>query len=147
MRFIVLAVLLSLTSCGPKPSTVEDFPTRPITLPGGQVIRVEPMISNFEMLRGMMFRTSLAPDRGMLFVHPKPEHYTYWMYQTLIPLDIVWLDSNRNIVEIVADAQPCKTQASKCAQYGGKQISSYVLEIPGGMARKFGLQLGQKIQF
>jgi uncharacterized membrane protein (UPF0127 family) len=147
MRFIVLAVLLSLTSCGPKPSTVEDFPTRPITLPGGQVIRVETMISNFEMLRGMMFRTSLAPDRGMLFVHPKPEHYTYWMYQTLIPLDIVWLDSNRNIVEIVADAQPCKTQASKCAQYGGKQISSYVLEIPGGMGRKFGLQLGQKIQF
>jgi uncharacterized membrane protein (UPF0127 family) len=147
MRFIVLAVLLSVISCGPKPSTVEDFPTRPVTLPGGQVIRVETMITDFEVLRGMMFRTSLAPDRGMLFVHQKPEHYTYWMYQTLIPLDIIWLDSNRDIVEMVADAQPCKTQASKCAQYGGKQISSFVLEIPGGMARKFGLQLGQRIQF
>jgi hypothetical protein len=105
------------------------------------------MISDFEVLRGMMFRTSLAPDRGMLFVHPKPDHYTYWMYQTLIPLDIIWLDSNRDIVEMVQDAAPCKTQASKCAQYGGNQISSFVLEIPGGMARKFGLQLGQRIQF
>ncbi|HTC87036.1 MAG TPA: DUF192 domain-containing protein [Bryobacteraceae bacterium] len=147
MRYIVLAVLLSLASCGPKATTLEDFHTRPVTLPGGQVIHVETMISDFEMLRGLMFRTSLAPDRGMLFVHPKPEHYKYWMYQTLIPLDIVWLDSNRDIVEMVADAQPCKTQASKCAQYGGKQISSFVLEIPGGMARKFGLQLGQRIQF
>jgi hypothetical protein len=147
MRFIVLAVLLSLISCGPKPTTLEDFPTRPVTLPGGQVIHVETMISDFEVLRGMMFRTSLAPDRGMLFVHPKPDHYTYWMYQTLIPLDIIWLDSNRDIVEMVQDAAPCKTQASKCAQYGGKQISSFVLEIPGGMARKFGLQLGQRIQF
>ena len=146
MRFIILAALLSLAACGPKATTLEDFPTRPITLPGGQVIRVETMISNFEVLRGMMFRTSLASDRGMLFVHAKPDHYTYWMYQTLIPLDIIWLDSNRDIVEMVADAQPCKTQASKCAQYGGKQISSFVLEIPGGMARKFGLQLGQRIQ-
>src|ERR1700730_14973439 len=146
MRFIILAALLSLAACGPKATTLEDFPTRPITLPGGQVIRVETMISNFEVLRGMMFRTSLASDRGMLFVHAKPDHYTYWMYQTLIPLDIIWLDSKRDIVEMVADAQPCTTQASKCAQYGGKQISSFVLEIPGGMARKFGLQLGQRIQ-
>ena len=91
MRFIVLAALLSLISCGPKPTTLEDFPTRPITLPGGQVISVETMINDFEVVRGMMFRTSLASDRGMLFVHPKPEHYTYWMYQTLIPLDIIWL--------------------------------------------------------
>ena len=52
------------------------------------------------------------------------------MYQTLIPLDIIWLDSNRNIVEIAANAQPCKTQASKCPQYGGNRISSYVIEIP-----------------
>ena len=43
----------------------------------------------------------------------------------------------RNIVEIVQNAQPCKTQASKCPQYGGNRISSYVIEIPGGMAKKF----------
>jgi uncharacterized protein len=144
---LVLAVLLPLACCGPKPTTLEDFSTRPLTLPGGQVIRVEMMISKFELLRGMMFRTSLAPDRGMLFVHPQPNRYTYWMYQTLIPLDMIWLDSNRNIVEIVQNAQPCKTQASKCEQYGGKEVAAYVLEIKGGMARKYNLQLGQRIQW
>jgi len=148
MRFLLLAALLLLTCCGgTKPTSLEDFPTQPVTLPGGRVIRVETMIDNFQLIRGMMFRTYLAPDRGMLFVHPKPEHYTYWMYQTLIPLDIIWLDSKQNIVEIVENAQPCKTQASKCEHYGGKQISAYVLELAGGMARKYGLEIGQRIQW
>jgi uncharacterized membrane protein (UPF0127 family) len=147
MRYFLLAAVLLLTCCGTPPTTLEDFPTQPVTLPGRQVIHVETMISNFELLRGLMYRTSLAPDRGMLFVHPKPSLYTYWMYQTLIPLDIIWLDSHRNIVEIVENAQPCKTPASKCEHYGGKQVSAYVLEIGGGMAKKYGLELGQTLQW
>jgi uncharacterized membrane protein (UPF0127 family) len=147
MRYILLAALLLLTCCGPKPTTLEDFPTRPLTLPNGQVLRVETMIRTFELLRGMMFRTDLPSDRGMLFVYPKADHHQFWMYQTLIPLDFIWLDANRNIVEMVENAQPCKTQASKCAQYGGKQLSVYVLEIKGGMASKYHLQLGQTIQW
>jgi uncharacterized protein len=147
MRNLILAALLIISSCGPKASTLDDFQTRPITLPGGQVIQAETMVDNIDLARGLMFRTSLAPDHGMLFVHPQPGNYSYWMYQTLIPLDMVWLDSNRRIVEMAENAQPCKTQASKCEQYGGKQISSYVLEIGGGMARKYGLQLGQTIQW
>ena len=146
MRYFLLAALLPLAGCGPKASTLEDFPTRPITLPGGQVIRVETMISRFDLLRGMMFRTSLAPDRGMLFVHPQGGNYSYFMYQTLIPLDIIWLDSNRDIVEIVENLQPCKTPASKCPKYGGQQISSYSLEMGAGMVKKYGLQIGQRIQ-
>jgi uncharacterized membrane protein (UPF0127 family) len=147
MRYVLLVVLLSLACCGPKPNTVEDFPTHPVTLPGGQVIRVETMIDSLDLVRGMMFRTSLAPDRGMLFVYPKPDYHHHWMYQTLIPLDIIWLDSKRNIVEMVENAQPCKTQASKCEQYGGKQMSSFVLEMAGGMSRKYGVQVGQRIQW
>ena len=65
------------------------------------------------------------------------------MYQTCIPLDIIWMDSNHRIVDADEYAQPCKTQASKCPKYGGKQISAFVLEIGAGMARRFGLQLGQ----
>ena len=110
------------------------------------MIRVETMSQTFELLRGMMFRKFLAPDRGMLFVYPKADRHEFWMYQTLIPLDIVWLDSNGNIVEVAENAEPCKTQASKCPRYGGTQISTFVLEIKGGMARKYGLQLGQRIR-
>ena len=153
MRYFALAALpllasvIALTSCGPKPTTLEDFPTRPLTLPSGQVIRVETMIDNLDLLRGLMFRTTLAPDRGMLFVHPKLGHYWYWMAQVLIPLDIIWLDSNRTIVEMVDNAQPCKTQASKCEHYGGKQLSAYALEIGAGMANKYGLKLGDTLQW
>ena len=147
MRYCLLAALLAIAGCGPKPSTLEDFQLRSVTLPGGQVIKVEMMVDKLDVMRGMMFRPSLAPDRGMLFVYIVPDHHFHWMYQTLIPLDMIWLDSNRNIVEIVENAQPCKTQASKCEQYGGKQLSSYVLEIGGGLAGKYGLQLGQAIRW
>jgi len=147
MRYLALAAFLSLACCGPKPTTLEDFPTRPVTLPGGQIIRVETMIQSFELLRGMMYRTQLAPDRGMLFVYPKPDHYQTWMYQTLIPLDTIFLDTDHNIIDIIENTPPCKTQASKCPRYGGKQISAYSLQIGGGMARKYGLQLGQRIQW
>jgi uncharacterized protein len=147
MRYLLLATLLSLACCGPKPDLVGDFHTQPATLPGGQVLHVQTMIDNMDLLRGLMFRTSLAPDHGMLFVYAKPDHYQSWMYQTLIPLDVIWLDRNHDIVEMVENAQPCKTQASKCPKYGGVQMASYMLEIGAGLSRKYGLQLGQRIQW
>jgi uncharacterized membrane protein (UPF0127 family) len=147
MRYLLLAALLPLACCGPDATTIEDFPTRPLTLPGGQVLHVETLIESFELMRGMMFRTSLAPDHGMLFVYPKPNHYQFWTYQNVIPLDIIWLDSSHTIVGIVENAPPCKTQASKCTRYGGKQISAFGLEIAAGMVKKYNLQVGQTLRW
>jgi len=118
-----------------------------VTLPGGQKIRAEVLIRPDDMARGMMFRDSLAPDRGMLFVHPNPGRYKYWMFQCLIPLDIIWMDANRKIVEISANTPPCRTEAASCPNYGGNFDSLYVLELAGGMARKYGLKLGDTITF
>src|ERR1700739_1453702 len=149
MRSFLLVILLVaalFASCGPKSTTLDDFATRPLTLPGGQVLHVETEISNFELLRGLMYRTSLPPERGMLFVYPKPDHYQAWMYQTLIPLDIIWMDSGHQVVALDENVPPCPTQASKCPKYGGKMISSFALQIGGGLARKYGLHLGQTIQ-
>src|SRR3984885_6321740 len=147
LLLVVLLVAVVLAGCAPRPTTLDDFATRPLTLPGGQVLHVETEISNFELLRGLMYRTSLAPDRGMLFVYPKPDHYQAWMYQTLIPLDMIWMDSNHQIVALDENAPPCQTQASQCPKYGGKMISAFALQIGGGMARKYGLRLGQIIQW
>lgn len=138
-------VLLALASCGPKPSSVDDFHTSDLMLPGGQVIKIETMIDSRDILRGLMFRASLAPDHGMLFVYPSPDKHPYWMYQTLIPLDIIWMDGQHHIVEIIDKAEPCKTVASKCPTYGGKEKSQYVLELAGGMAKKYGLKLGETV--
>jgi uncharacterized membrane protein (UPF0127 family) len=147
MQYALLVLVLLLIDCGEKQSAVDDFHTREVTLPRGQVIKAETMIDRLDLMRGMMFRQSLAADHGMLFVHAQPGRYSYWMYQTLIPLDMIWLDSGRNVVEIVENAQPCQTQASKCPQYGGHETASYVLELAGGMARKYGLKAGETIQW
>jgi uncharacterized membrane protein (UPF0127 family) len=141
-------VLVTLASCGDKPAaSTEDFATRDVTLPGGQVIHVETRMDVLDMMRGMMFRTSLAPDRGMLFVHRAPSRYPYFMFQTLIPLDIIWMDQNRTIVEMFENAPPCKREASQCPHYGGNQDAKYVIEIGGGMAKKYGLKVGDRLDF
>jgi uncharacterized membrane protein (UPF0127 family) len=144
--FALLCVLFAL-GCGEKPATLETFNTRLIRLPNGFEIRAEVMIRPEDIMRGMMFRESLEPDRGMLFIHGGPGRYEYFMYQTLIPLDMIWMDENRRIVEIVPNTPPCKTRASECPKYGGRESSMYVLELPAGSVAKHGLRVGQQLSF
>ncbi|MEK7406420.1 MAG: DUF192 domain-containing protein [Acidobacteriota bacterium] len=148
MRLGTLALsLAALLGCGSKPVTMEEFQTRLVTLPNGQKIRAEVMTHSTDMMRGMMFRDSLAPDRGMLFVHGSPGKYPYWMHQVKIPLDIIWLDANRRIVEISANTPPCLKKASECPNYGGNQKALFILELAGGLAAKYGLLPGDTLSF
>ena len=144
MRSIALVLLILLASCD-KPTTVEDFYTSDITLPGGQVIKTEFVYDTAGALRGMQFRNSIAPDRGMLYAHRIPGKYGYWMYQTLIPLDMIWMDPKNKVVEIVENAPPCKTPASQCPHYGGNEVAQYVLELGAGMVKKYGVKVGDTI--
>ena len=148
MRSAALFLLaLALTGCGPKTDIVRDFGTRLVTLPGGQQIRAEVLVNPQDLARGMMFRDSLAPDRGMLFLHETAGNYPYWMYQVRIPLDIVWIDSDRRVVEISADTPPCKTGPGDCPNYGGHFRAQYVLELAGGMAARYGVRPGETLGF
>ena len=145
--FAIAAILIGLAACGDKPATMEDLNTRDVTLPVGQVIKAESMVDATDMLRGMMFRPSIAPDHGMLFLHRGAGHYSYWMYQTLIPLDMIFMDSSKRIVELVPNAPPCKTSSSQCPKYGGHEEAQYVLELGGGMAQKYNLRVGDYLTF
>ena len=115
--------------------------------PNGNEIRVEVKLTSPEMARGMMFRDSVPPGTGMLFIHPRPGRYPYWMYQVRIPLDILWLDDARRIVEISPSTPPCETKASECPNYGGHVEARYVLELAGGEAQRQGLHLGDTLTF
>jgi len=142
----VLAAVLGLfAGCSRKSASDEGLLA--VTLPDGREIRAEVLTRSEDMMRGMMFRESLAPDRGMLFVHTSPGRYSYWMFQCLIPLDIVWLDAAKRIVEISANTPPCKGGAKSCPSYGGNHDALYVLEIAGGMAQKYGLKTGDILRF
>jgi len=149
MPLLVLSIPLALI-CGGCAAPTESsgvLVTRPVKLPNGQVIRAEEEMSEMDMQKGMMFRDSLAPGRGMLFIHQTPGQYPYWMYQVRIPLDIIWMDSTHRIVEISADTPPCKTKASLCGNYGGHETAQFVLELGGGEARRQALTVGQTLEF
>jgi hypothetical protein len=147
LRSLLAAVLL-LAGCrsAPENNPLADN-SIPVTLPGGVKLRAELKTDPADMARGMMFRDQLPPDRGMLFVHQTPGRYPYWMHNVRVPLDIIWIDSERRIVEISAATPPCLKPASDCPNYGGHAEAQYVLELAGGQAEKFGLAVGQKLQF
>ncbi len=86
-----------------------------------------------------MFRESLAADAGMLFVYDLPGRHAFWMKNTVIPLDVIWLDENKTIVAIETMA-PCKTDP--CPTYAPDGKAACVIELNAGTANTLKLQPG-----
>ncbi len=107
---------------------------------------VEIADSDEERTRGLMYRDSLCSDCGMLFVYGEEGNYKFWMKNTLIPLDIIWLDEDLEVVYI-SNAVPCKVE--ECELYGPSSDvkSKYVLEINSGIAEEVGLVIGNRMIF
>jgi uncharacterized membrane protein (UPF0127 family) len=150
MRLCRLVVLLAfmLPGCGRKEEVTAEIVTKTLSFPSGKVIRVEVMMRPQDIMRGMMFRDAFPPDRGMLFVHNRPSRYSYWMYNVKVPLDIIWMDKDKRIVEISENSPPCQeAQPVKCPQFGGKADSRFVLELNAGAVKQFGLAVGQNLTF
>ncbi|MBZ5675202.1 MAG: DUF192 domain-containing protein [Acidobacteriia bacterium] len=146
------AALLVLCACGTfscsKATEVEGLNATEITFPNGKTVIAETMIRDVDQMRGMMFRDSLSKDRGMLFIHPDEGNVPYWMYQVRIPLDIIWMDHQRRIVEISANTPACTSKSSRdCPSYGGHEKARYVLELAGGGAATYGLKVGDSLSF
>lgn len=97
------------------------------------------------LTRGLQFRSSLPENSGMLFVFPRSDVYKFWMKDTLIPLDMIWIDAEKRIVEIVHNALPCKEDP--CPNYGSGFFAAYVLEVNAGQAGRFGLKAGDQVKF
>lgn len=147
-----LALLLTV-SCGePQPQATQGgpprLPTTTVVLPSGAEIEAELAISSKDQARGMMFRSEVPPDTGMLFVGSRAAPRSFWMYQCLVPLDMIWLDGARRIVEIVREAPPCREDdPQRCPSYGGNANSVYVLELAAGQAAARGLEVGDQLVF
>jgi len=112
---------------------------------GSECFTVEIARTPEEQSRGLMERQFLSQDSGMLFVFPNDGIYPFWMKNTQIPLDIIWLDSNRSIVFIKRNAQPCGT--GECSTINPGKSARYVLELNARVADRIGLKEGDKAAF
>jgi len=146
---LTAGLFMALAGCGgdERVTRAEDYKTIAVKFPNGKEIRAEQVINRQDLTRGMMFRESLAPDRGMLFYHGHEGSYPYWMYQVKIPLDLVWLDKNKRIVQLLHKAPPCPGPRERCPTYGGAFPAAYVLEIAAGTAAANGLRPGMTLDF
>jgi uncharacterized membrane protein (UPF0127 family) len=97
-----------------------------------------------ERSQGLMFVQDLPQEYGMLFIFPGEGNYSFWMKNTLIPLDIIWIDKDLKVVSVVGNVQPC--QAEPCPTYLGGN-AKYVLEVNGGAANRTGLVPGTQMLF
>ena len=103
--------------------------------------KVEVMDDAGERAQGLMFRESLPRFSGMLFVYDRPQPVAFWMKNTLIPLDMLFFDTEGRLVRIKSQAQP----HDETPVVGGDNIQ-YVLEINGGLAGQLGLDPGAELR-
>jgi uncharacterized membrane protein (UPF0127 family) len=105
-------------------------------------VRVEVAQTPPERQRGLMFRKQLDPDAGMLFVFERPQHNVFWMHNTYLPLDMIFITRDWNVLGVVENATP---QTDSPREVPGDSL--YVLEVNAGWSRQHGVTQGTKVQW
>lgn len=114
------------------------------TSKGEVKINVEIADNDRERQRGLMFRESLDENSGMLFIFDKEQQVSFWMKNTKIPLDMIFVSANGTIVEIKENVQPCLLDT--CPIYPSQYPVKYVIEVNAGFSRKNNIQIGNFIK-
>lgn len=159
MRSIVLVASLVFASCRGSTPVEPEAPARSASparvtppTPQGPWVRIHTQ-SGAEVLvdvevvreprtreRGLMFRRDMAENHGMIFVFPQPDHQVFWMHNTILPLDMIFIRADRTILGIVRNATP---ETDDPREVPGNSL--YVLEVNGGFAARHGLNAGDRV--
>jgi uncharacterized membrane protein (UPF0127 family) len=146
---VVSSLAAALAACRPAPQPAAPvLPAQPaprvtIESPSGRATAVEVELARTpaEQERGLMFRERLAPASGMLFVFSDDLDRVFWMKNTLIPLDMIFIDARGAVVGVVERAEPLTLAAR-----GVGAPSRYVLEVPGGFCAEHGVRAGDRVR-
>lgn len=151
-RHLLLLLAVILAACGAQRTTQPPGTPPPqqaagptIVLPDGFVVHVEVAADDPTREQGLMYRDRLAGDRGMIFFFPQPGVYPFWMKNTLIPLDMIWIDQQKTVAYVARDVPPCK--ADPCPSYSPNASASYVLELAAGGAARHKVVTGSVLRF
>ena len=109
---------------------------------GDVVVAAEVVASPATIQRGLMYRTHLPPDEGMLFLMGYEDDHVFWMHNTMIPLDMIFIGKDLKIAGVVASATP-RTDDHRSVGHS----SLYVLEVNGGWAAAHGVGAGAAVRF
>ena len=136
----ILATVLSaaIAACA-------DGPRVALIAPDGSqraLVNVEVVNSPASRELGLMYRKHLDQDAGMIFVFPVPEHQSFWMKNTVIPLDMIFVDARGKVLGIVENAEPFSERA---LSVDGDSL--YVLEVNGGFSQRHHVLAGDQMKF
>lgn len=137
LAIVVIFVFYFITAKGP---------TKKITIsnPDGSSVGVDAEIADnmTTRLKGLMGRRSLGEDEGMLFVFDSSGRHSFWMLNTSIALDAIFMDGNGTVVDIL-QMEPCGLNILDCPHYTPKADAKYVLEVNQGFAETHGITIGK----
>lgn len=132
--FIAVIMIILVISCENKENAVQ-------VCFSDTCVDVEVVDTPSQRARGLMYRESLAENEGMLFVFEKSDKYSFWMKNTYIPLDIIWIDEEK--VVHIEHALPCTKDP--CISYKTDRAAKYVLEVNAGFVEKNGVVVGDEV--
>jgi uncharacterized membrane protein (UPF0127 family) len=127
-----------------KSSSVSAAEATSVTINNNKVL-VEIADTPAKRAEGLMNRNFMPFDRGMLFLFPRQGRYDFWMKDTKIALDIIWIDENLKIVHIEENVKPCVELL--CPRYGSAKEALYVLEVNSNWANKANVRVGDNVIF
>jgi uncharacterized membrane protein (UPF0127 family) len=112
---------------------------------GEEKFKVEIADTDEKQIRGLMFRKSIPDDFGMLFVYKAEDIRGFWMKNTLVHLDLIYLNRDKQVVDMFINVPPCKNDP--CQTYVSKKPAQYVLELRGNRAKELDIKIGDAIFF
>ena len=143
MILTLIAVATISTAC----AQTTRLPVQTAKL-GNVTLSIEIADTPDTMEKGLMFHAPLSLNQGMLFVFNPPQIATMWMKNMQFPIDMIWLDSNGNILHIEKSLPPCTGPDSSCTVYdGNSQKTSYVLEVASGFVDHYSIDNQSKFVF
>ena len=158
MRRFAFVALVALAACSPQQQATGSAPAAEASrhpLSGLEVIpltitqdgkvhrfRVEVARTDEEQATGLMFRKQMGADEGMIFPRDPPDFASFWMRNTVIPLDIIFIGTDHRIINIDADAVPYSLDPRP-----SQGLAAGVLELNGGRAAQLGIGPGAKVEW
>ena len=119
-----------------------------IQTPSGVTIKAEVADTPLKRSVGLMYRDHLKKDHGMLFFFGQPQAWNFWMKNTKIALDLIWIDGKKRVTHIERNVPTCTKSDDSCPQYRPNSDDAvYVLEIAGGTVDGYKIEKGSKLQF